>query len=211
MSELCEAYWMPVFRFLRREGRSEDDSNELTQEFITKLLSVGGVDGADQAKGRFRSYLLGALKHFLSDRRRAEHRQKRGGGIPHQSIESGGSETSPGLQIADPSGPAPDCYFDHQWALAVMERSLELVRADFEKSGKLVQFESLKPWLSGDSESLSQIEIAAELGMTTGALKVAIHRLRKKFGDSVRGEISQTVTDPEEVTEELNYLIKVLS
>lgn len=211
LGELCEAYWTPVFRFLRREGRDDDQSRELTQEFVERLLSRGGVENADPAKGRFRSYLLGALKHFLAERRRDAGRLKRGGGAELVSIEPGGSETSPGLPIPDGAASVPDTYFDRQWALAVMDRGLTKVQASFTESGKEKQFEQLKPWLIGETENLSQAEAAAELGMTTGALKVAIHRLRKSFGEAVEAEIAQTVDDPEAVKEELRYLIEVLS
>ena len=211
LGELCEAYWMPVFRFLRREGRNEDDSRELAQEFFTRILSGGGVDNADPNKGRFRSYLLGALKHFLADQKRAEGRQKRGGDAVIESIESGGSVTSPGMQIPDPAAPVPDAWFDRQWALAVMDRGLQTVQSKFEESGKRKQFELLKPWLIGDTENLSQADADAELGMTAGALKVAIHRLRKQFRNAIETEISQTVNDPAEIAGELRYLIEVLS
>ncbi len=210
LGELCEAYWTPVFRFLRREGRGEDESRELAQEFIARLLSGGALDKVDPRKGRFRSYLLGALKHFLSDRRRGDGRQKRGGGAVHESIESGGSETSPGLQLPNPSAGVPDAYFDREWALAVMERGLATVQAALETAGKGRQFEVLKPWLVGDSENLSQAAAAAELGMAAGALKVAVHRLRQSFRDAVRAEIAQTVNSPEEIGEELRYLIEAL-
>jgi RNA polymerase sigma-70 factor (ECF subfamily) len=211
LGELCEAYWMPVFRFLRREGRSEDDSQELAQEFFTRLLSAGSIGQVDPEKGRFRSYLLGALKHFLAERKRNEGRRKRGGDVVIQSIESGGSDTSPGVPIPDPAGPVSDAWFDREWALAVMDRGLAAVQAAFEQSGKGHQFEVLKPWLIGDTENLSQADAAAALGMTTGAVKVAIHRLRKSFRHAVQAEIAQTVTDPDEVAEELRYLINVLS
>jgi len=211
LGELCENYWGPVFRFLRREGRSEDDSRELAQEFFERLLSGGGIDRADPEKGRFRSYLLGALKHFLAERKRNASRQKRGGDAVVQSIESGGTDTSPGMPIPDPAGAVPDTFFDREWALAVMDRGLTSVQAAFEKSGKETQFETLKPWLIGDTESLSQAEAAAELGLTSGAVKVAIHRLRKQFSEAVRDEIAQTVDTAEEVGEELRYLIEVLS
>ena len=211
LGELCEAYWQPVFRFLRREGRDEDQSRELTQEFVARLLSGSGIDGADPAKGRFRSYLLGALKHFLAEKRRNENRQKRGGDAVVESLQAGGTETSPGRQIADPDSNVADTYFDHEWALELMERALNKVQADFERSGKGEQFTILKPWLVGDTESLSQNDAAGQLGMKTGAVKVAIYRLRRNFGDAVRTEIAQTVDDPNEVSEELRYLIEVLS
>jgi RNA polymerase sigma factor (sigma-70 family) len=212
LGELCDAYWTPVFRFLRREGRDEDQARELTQEFFSRLLSRGGVDRVDPNLGRFRSYLLGAVKHFLSDVRRSERRQKRGGDFVVESIDaSSDTGTSPGMQIPDPAAAISDTYFDHQWALAVMDRALGTVQSDFEAAGKEIQFETLKPWLIGDTENLSQTEAAAHLDMTTGAVKVSIHRMRKNFRDAVQSEIAQTVNSPAEIAEELRYLIEVLS
>ena len=211
LSDLCGAYWTPVFRFLRREGRDEDQSRELAQAFFARLLAGGGIENADPEKGRFRSYLLGGLKHFLAEQRRNEGRQKRGGGAVVESIEAGGTETSPGLQIHDSTATVPDAYFDGEWALALMDRGLVTVQAAYRESGKEAQFEILKAWLIGDTESLSQADAAKELNMTPGAIKVAIHRLRKAFGDAIRAEIAQTVSDPEEIAGELRYLIEVLS
>lgn len=211
LGELCAAYWDPVFRFLRREGRTEDESRELAQEFTVRLLASGGLDGADPAKGRFRSYLLGALKHFLAERRRNEGREKRGGGAIVESLDAGTTETSPGRQIADTSGAISDKYFDREWALALMDRSLNAVRSEFAKAGKQTQFDALKPWLVGDTENLSQSDAAVRLGTTTGAIKVMIHRLRKDFRAAVEAEIAQTVPQAEDIAEELRYLIEVLS
>lgn len=211
LGELCEAYWMPVFRFLCKEGRSEDEGRDLAQEFFARLLAGSGVDGVDPAKGRFRSYLLGALKHFLAEQRRNAGRQKRGGGAVVESIDAGGTETSPGMPIADPAGQVSDTFFDRVWALAVMDRALVAVRESFEASAKSKQFAVLKPWLIGESEKLSQAEAAAELGVSTGAIKVAIHRLRKAFREAVQDEIMQTVDEPGDVAEEIRYLIEVLS
>jgi DNA-directed RNA polymerase specialized sigma24 family protein len=210
LGDLCEAYWMPVYRFLKREGRSDDDSRELTQEFVSRLLAGSTLETADPGKGRFRSYLLGALKHFLADHRRAEGRQKRGGDVVIESIESSGSETSPGLVIADPGAEASDAYFDRHWALAVMERGLDAVRESFAQAGKTAHFEVLKPWLIGDVESLSQADAAAALGISTGAVKVAIHRMRQQFGEAIRQEIAGTVETEEEIAGELRYLIEAL-
>lgn len=211
LGELCEAYWTPVFRFLCREGRGEDDSRELTQEFFARLLAGSGVDQVDPEKGRFRSYLLGALKHFLSERRRNAGREKRGGGAVVGSIEAGGTETSLGMPIADPDATVPDAYFDRAWALAVMDRALTAVQSSLEEAGKGEQFAALKPWLVGENGSLSQADAAEQLGITTGAVKVAIHRLRRNFRDAVENEIAQTVNGPDEVAEELRYLIEVLA
>ncbi len=211
LSELCDAYWQPVYHFLRREGRHEDVSRELTQAFFARLLERGGVGQVDPAKGRFRSYLLGALKHFLVEQRRNEGRLKRGGGVLVESLESAGTDTSPGLQIHDPSAAVPDTYFDREWALAVMDRSLNAVQANFEKAGKGRQFDVLKPWLVGETENLPQSEAAASLGTTIGAVKVMIHRLRKDFRDAIHAEIAQTVPRAEDIDEEIRYLIEVLS
>jgi RNA polymerase sigma-70 factor (ECF subfamily) len=210
LGDLCEAYWNPVFRFLRREGRGEDESRELTQAFFAKLLAGAGIGEADPAKGRFRSYLLGSLKHFLANQRRDAAREKRGGGAVIESIDTGGSETSPGLQVADPGSGTGDAWFDRHWALAVMERGLDRVRESFEQAGKAGQFVLLKPWLMGDPEGLSQADAAAQLGMTRAAVKVAVHRLRQKFGEAIRSEIAETVETEEEIAGELRYLIEVL-
>lgn len=211
LGELCEVYWAPVFRFLRSEGRAEDDSRELAQEFFARLLTRGGFDGADPAKGRFRSYLLGALKHFLAERRRNEGREKRGGGAVVESLDATMHDTAPGLQIADASAAISDRHFDREWAFAVMDRSLKAVQADFEEAGKSAHFEVLKPWLVGDTDQLSQADAANQLGVTTGAVKVMIHRLRKTFRAVVEAEIAQTVPATEDIDEELRYLIEVLS
>lgn len=210
LGELCEAYWMPVYRFLKREGRSDDESRELTQEFISQLLSTSALENADPRKGRFRSYLLGALKHFLSNKRRAEGRQKRGGDAVIESIDSESNDSTAGMQLPDHGATPTDAYFDRHWALAVMERGITTVEDSFKVSGKTEQFEVLKPWLMGDAEGLSQQDAAAELGMRAGAAKVAIHRLRQKFGVAIRSEIAETVDTEEEVQEELRYLIETL-
>src|SRR3954468_13823854 len=120
LSELCEAYYQPVFRFLRREGREEDAARELTQEFFARLLAGGGLGAADPRRGRFRSYLLGAVKHFLADQRDREQRQKRGGGVRPESLDAS-TDTSPMLQIADMASAPDDTFFDREWALAAME------------------------------------------------------------------------------------------
>ncbi len=210
LSDLCEAYWTPVYRFLLREGRNEDQSRELTQEFFSRILAGRTLENADPHRGRFRSYLLGALKHFLSGHRRAEGRQKRGGDVIIESIESAGNEISPGLSIADPTAEVGDAWFDRHWALAVMERGLDVVRDSFTQSGKTEYFEALKPWLMGDVEGFSQADAAAELGISPGAVKVAIHRMRQKFGEAIREEIADTVDTEEEIAGELRYLIEAL-
>jgi len=210
LGTLCEAYWNPVFEFLRREGRDSEDSQELTQEFFKRILE-GGLGKVTPDKGRFRSYLLGALKHFLADRQRDNARIKRGGTVEIHSLESGGSDTSPGLAIPDRSQPAPDAFFDRAWAFALLERGLLAVQQSFDKEGKREHFDVLKPWLMGNATTLSRSAAGAKLGLSSNAVTVAIHRLRKSFRTEIQAELAATVSNPEELDEELNYLIQVVS
>lgn len=209
LSDLCEAYYQPVFRFLRREGRAEDAARELTQEFFARLLARGGIGAADPQRGSFRSYLLGAVKHFLSDQRDHERRAKRGSGATPESLDAE-EAGSPALQVADGASAPDDAVFDRAWALAVMDRALNSLAAEFASEGKADQFVALKPWLAGDAQSLRQSEAAAHLGLSESAVKVAIHRLRKRFRELIRAEVGQTVDDAAEVDTELKYLVEVL-
>jgi RNA polymerase sigma-70 factor (ECF subfamily) len=210
LSELCEAYYQPVFQFLRREGRDEDAARELAQEFFARLLARGGIGGADPERGRFRSYLLGAVKHFLADHRNHERRAKRGGGATVESIDAQ-TETSPALQVEDHASAPDDAVFDRAWALAVMDRALQALADEFAAENKAEQFAILKPRLAGDAETLPQAEAAQRLGISESAVKVAIHRMRKRFREIIRAEIAQTVDSIAEVDAELRYLIEVLA
>jgi DNA-directed RNA polymerase specialized sigma24 family protein len=212
LSELCAAYYAPVVAFLRREGRSDDEARDLAHSFFAKVLEGGQFDGADQAKGKFRSYLLGALKHFLQHERRARLTERRGGEIEHVALRPP-TETSAGFDVAAPPAPGLDHIFDRQWALTVLDRAMVAVAGEMEGLGKRSHFEAMRPWLSGEVPGASQAELAARLGLSPGAAKVAIHRLRQRFRDQVMAEIAQTVVgggEPE-VREELNYLIAVIS
>lgn len=211
LSELCETYYQPVLHFLQREGRQEDEARELTQEFFARVLSDGGFDEADPARGRFRSYLLGALKHFLADQRKRELRLKRGGGIAVESLDVTEAEDTASLRVPDTASPSPDAFFDRQWALAVIDCAMTLLEQEFVAEGKADQFSTLKLWLMGEDPSHSQRDAARQLGLSEGAVKVAIHRLRKRFRDAVRDEISQTLRDPSLVEQELRHLISALS
>jgi RNA polymerase sigma factor (sigma-70 family) len=211
LSELCGAYYQPVFRFLQREGRDAETARELTQEFFVRVLQRGELGAADPARGRFRSYLLGAVKHFLADHRKHEGRERRGGGALPDSLDAPGSEGAPPLDVADANAAVPDAWFDRQWALTVMDRALSTVENEFESAGKAEQFDRLKPWLVGETEALSQAEAARQLSLNEGAVKVAIHRLRKRFRELIRAEIAQTVADGTDIDVELRYLIEVLT
>jgi RNA polymerase sigma-70 factor (ECF subfamily) len=212
LSELCAAYWAPVFRFLRSEGRDEDTARELTQEFFARILAREGFANAAPERGRFRSFLLGAVKHFLGDLRDRERAAKRGGGPAPESIHGGDeTETGAGIQIADPAAHISDTYFDQQLAFALMERAFVQLSDEWTVAGKLAQFTALKPWLIGDCIALSQGAAARTLGLSEGAVKVSIHRLRKRFRELIRAEVAQTVPQKADAEEELRYLVDILA
>jgi RNA polymerase sigma-70 factor (ECF subfamily) len=210
LCDLCGAYYAPVVAFLRRSGRYEDQARELAHEFFAQLLGRHGVDGADPQRGRFRSYLLGAVKHFLAHHHAARSREKRGGGGVHQPI-GGATDTSPGLDIPDPGNLPPDVVFDREWALRVLDRALAALARECQEAGNLRVFETLKPWLTGDRAEPTQASASRSLDMTEGAVRVTIHRLRQRFRALVRAEIAQTVDAETEVSEELRHLIAALS
>lgn len=213
LSELCAAYYQPVFAFLRREGRSEDEARDLTHDFFARLLERGRLGEVIPAKGRFRSYLLGALKHYVSDRREREGRLKRGGGAVFQSLaveaEDGHADTE--CPVPDPAAVAPDSWFDRQWALTIMARALAALEHQMTEEGRAEHFAVLKPWLAGDAAVLDAASAAARLGLSETAFKVAVHRLRKRFRHAVQEEVAQTLPEGADLQEELRYLIEVLS
>lgn len=204
LSDLCGAYYGPVVAFLRREGRTEDDARELAHAFFATVLADGfGIP--DPGRGRFRSYLLGALKHFLAKRRAAAVAVKRGGGAEHVPLAAE-TDTSPGLPM--PGVSDDTLAFDREWALAIIARALVALEA--EHSGKARHFAVLKPWLDGGSSG-SQADAARSLGISETAVKVAIHRMRVRFRELVRTGIAETVNDPADAADELRHLIEIVS
>ena len=213
LSDLCAAYYNPVFAFIRSHAPDEDSARDLTHEFFSHLLARKGISLVDPQHGRFRSFLLGAIKHFLSDARDHSRRLKRGGGQRLESLEamSQSTDTSTALQVADLKVPTPDQEFDRKWALIVLDRALTDLAHEHEAAGKSDYFETLKPWLTGDSGNLSQADAASVLGVNEGAVKVAIHRLRRRFRELIKREIAQTLHNPDQVNEELSHLLQALS
>lgn len=195
LSELCAAYYAPVIAFLRRDGRDEDAAREAAHAFFEKILT-GGVGMPDPDRGRFRSYLLGSLKHFLSKQRQTAQAAKRGGGVEHVSLDVD-SNASPGRED-------DTLAFDREWALSLIARALAVL--EVENSGKSRVFAGLKPWL-GTSATGSQADAARALGMSESAVKVAIHRLRARLRELIRAEIAATVDEPAAVDDELRHLI----
>ena len=197
---------------MRRTGRDEEVARDLTQEFFAQLLARHGLDTVEPGRGRFRSFLLGAVKHFLADQHDRVQAAKRGGGHAPVSIDAGYSaDTTAGLQIPDPASRAPDSLFDRQWALTLVDRAVARLAADFAAEDKQAQFDALKPWLLGEVPEMSQADAARQLGLSEGAVKVAVHRLRIRFRELVKAEIAQTVGGADEVQDELRYLIETLS
>lgn len=211
LSDLCAAYYPPVLRFLQREGRDEETARELAQEFFSRILQRGKLGTVDPSLGPFRSYLLGAVKHFLADLGKHGRRQKRGGGQLPESLDASSTESGSLGDVADASTPVSDAWFDRQWALTLMERALNRLESEFKTAGKTGHFEHLKAWLVGETSAHSQAETARQLRITEGALKVAIHRLRKRFREIIRDEIAQTLADGTDIDAELRYLIEALS
>jgi RNA polymerase sigma-70 factor (ECF subfamily) len=209
LAELCEAYYAPVLAFVAGATRDSDKARDLTQDFFARVLARGGLESADPSRGRFRSYLLGAVKHFVSDMRDRERAARRGGGVEILVLENP-TDTSPGIEIEDRMMLPPDQVFDRHWALALLDRVLSRLAGEFEQAGKKTQFEILKPWLTGDNPE-PQALTAERLGMNEGAVKVAVHRLRKRYRELMRAEIAQTVGEGGDVGEELRHLIQVLS
>jgi RNA polymerase sigma factor (sigma-70 family) len=210
LSDLCAAYYTPVFILMRRASPSEEAARDLTQEFFARLLSRAGLGQVDPERGRFRFFLLGAVRHFLADVHDEQCRLKRGGGRVPISLDAG-TDSSPDLEAAVTTAPSLDLEFDREWAMTLLDRALDRLGREQAEAGKGEQFPALKPWLTGDKQEVSLADLAARLGMGEGALRVALHRLRKRFRELVREEIAGTVGDSAHVREEMGYLLEVLS
>jgi RNA polymerase sigma factor (sigma-70 family) len=208
LSELCEAYYQPVLAFIRCSTRDDELARDLTQDFFARLLSQDHLAKVDPLRGRFRSYLLAAVKNFLRDAHARDHAAKRNAGQPLLPLSQETSATTVEHQIPDPHAPAPKREFDRKWALALLDRTLTALAA--EQSAKAREFEILKPWLTGDAEN--QAAVAQELGMSEGTVRVAIHRLRQRFRALLKNEIAATLHEPSPalISEEMQYLISVL-
>jgi RNA polymerase sigma-70 factor (ECF subfamily) len=210
LSDLCAVNYEPVLRFLEASGHPESQARELAHEFFADVLQRHNLSGADPAKGRFRSYLLGALKHFLINRHHYHQRQKRGGGLSVLPLETE-TGTHHGTVPEALRTETPEALFDRTWALGIIARALANLEQEAIATHAKDRFEKLKPWLSISTPTENQSEIAAALQMSEGALKVAIHRLRKRFREVVRQEVSQTLHDPRDLDMEMQHLMAALA
>lgn len=206
LEDLCRAYWFPLYVFVRRRGYPAEDAQDLTQSFFLRLLETGGVASADPARGRFRSYLLGALKHFLANEWQRAGARKRGGGVTTLHLDALDPESRYALEPALPRD--PDAAFDREWAQETTVRALARLRAEWEARGKGALFEALRGSLTGEEPARS--ESAERLQMTEGAVKVAVHRLRQRYREILRALIAETVADPDDVEEEMRHLVAAL-
>jgi RNA polymerase sigma-70 factor (ECF subfamily) len=205
---LCGVYWYPLYAFCRRKGHGAEDAFDLTQEFFTRLLEKCSIAGADPAKGKFRTYLLTSFERFLVNEWKREHRLKRGGGRMPFSFNAAAAEERYRLEPADVH--TAERIYERRWALTLLEQTLERLGAECAASGRLPLFEAVKPELSGEGGESTLAEIAGRLGMTTSAVKTAMHRLRRRYGELLRAEIAQTVALPDEIDDEIRQLFSIL-
>ena len=204
LTELCEAYYEPVVAYLRCELRDAEAARELSHSFFEQLLAGGRIHTADPARGRFRSYLLGAAKHFLAHHREAAARMRRGGGQTPVLLDDAEVAAVADGQLS------PDAVFERQWAVTVLARGLDALRAECAAEGKAELFEQVKPLLTGDSAHGAQADAAAACGMNVAAFRMALHRLKKRLRQCVKAEVAGTLEDPAMVQEEMQALFVAL-
>ena len=209
LAVLCETYWYPLYAYLRRSGHTPPDAEDVAQGFFTRILAKRDIRGADPGRGRFRTYLLGALKHFLSHERERGRALKRGGGQPVLSIDYVDADRRYQLEASDRTG--ADAVFERHWALALLARAVDRVRAAYAARDQGALFEALRPALLGRDDDGSRERIASALGMEVGAVSTALHRLRRRFREALRAEVADTVADPTDIEDELQFLREVLT
>ena len=209
LEKLCRLYWRPLYAYLRHQGQSPHDAQDLTQEFFLRLLKKDYLNAVDRSKGRFRSFLLAALKHFLANERDKARAQKRGGGHSPLPLDFSDEETHLGCQPADPI--TPETVFERRWATALLEQALARLRTEYIQQDKEQLFERLKSTLTEGRSSVAYSDLAANLHISEAAVKMAVHRLRQRYRQCVRAEIAQTVATEAEVDEELRYVMGVLA
>ena len=202
LADLCAAYYEPVVVFLGCKLRDAAAARELSHAFFEQMLGGGRIQSADQSRGRFRSYLLGAVKHFVANERQAETRKKRGGGIEAATLEEAEAVPDAGL--------SPDAAFERQWALTVLARAMKNLEGECAAGGRTDFFQAVKPLLTGDAHHGGQAEVAEACGMNIAALRMAVHRLRRKLRNLVKAEIADTLDNPALVQEEMQALFAAL-
>lgn len=210
LATLCENYWFPLYAFVRRAGYSAEDAQDLTQEFFLRLLTKNYLAVADPQRGRFRSFLLGAMKHFLANQVRRQRAQKRGGQQPVISLDFHSGEDRY-TQIEPIDTLTPERLYEKRWAMTLLDLVLGRLRDEFHAAGKLELFDALKQFLAGETTTAAYRDVADQLGMTEGAVKVAVHRLRRRYRKLLKEEIARTIDGAETLEDELGDLLASLS
>lgn len=208
LGELCEIYWQPVYCFLRRRGHDPEDAMDITQGFIARLLEKADIGNADRERGRFRNFLLGAVIHYEANERAKARAKKRGGGKIPISIDAQTAEQRVRFEPADTR--TPEAAYLRQWALALLDDTLAALRAEYAASGKSRIFERLHPLIAGEKTGTKYADMADELDLTEAALKVTVHRMRKRYRELLRERVAATVVSPDDVDDELRGLIDAL-
>lgn len=204
LAKLCSAYWFPLYAFVRRQGRGPHDAQDLTQEFFARLLEKDYLKSAAREKGRFRTFLLVALKRFLANEWDRQHTQKRGGFAPVVSMDQ---ELAESRFDAEPAHSLqPDVLFDRQWAMTLLEHTMKRLQDEYVTSGRAKLFEFLRGALARDESALPYAQIAGQLNLSEAAVKMAVQRLRARYREILRAEIADTVSSPDEVEEEIRHL-----
>jgi len=207
LERLCRNYWYPLYVFVRRRGHSPHDAQDLTQEFFSRLLAKEYLRAVDPAKGKFRSFLLAALEHFLANDWRRSRTQKRGGNFTLVSLE----DAEQHYHQVPAAGVSAEKLFEQQWATALLDQVLQRLREEFVAAGKEKVFDELKVYLSGEKQAMTYSMLAEKLGTTEAALKMSVCRMKQRYGELLHSEIANTVSSPEQVEAELRELLAALS
>ena len=208
LAELCRTYWYPLYALVRRRVRDADEAADLTQDFFVYLIEKGGLKRAEPARGRFRSFLIASVKNFLANEHDRTAARKRGGGLKPVTFDGAEAERH---YLGDArAGWEQEKAFDRQWALVVLQRGFERLRAEYSRAGKTPEFEQLSPFLTGEGGDRPYREVAAILETTESAVKTSVHRMRRRYGQALRQEVAETLADPEETDAELKHLLAAL-
>ena len=209
LEELCRTYWYPLYAYVRRQGHSREDAEDLTQGFFARLLEKNYLEGVTSDKGKFRAFLLVAVKRFLANEWDYANRQKRGGGVTPLSLDWQDADTRYQINPADHL--SPDKLYDRAWAVIMLERVITRLRDENGAEGKASLYEQLKPFLMMGKSEIPYAQAAAALKLTEGAVRVAVHRLRRRYRELLREEITQTLADPAQADEEMQALFSALA
>lgn len=209
LEQLCRDYWFPLYAFLRRRGHSPEDAQDVTQGFMLHLIEGPLLGRADQERGRFRSFLLGALQHFLAKELRRQQAVKRGGTREIVSLDAEEGERLFALEPADEV--TPEVQFERSWSFALLEHVFARLRGEYERAGRAELFEKLQPYLAGKERMPGYEQVGLQIGLSRSGVGVSIHRMRCRYGELLRDEIAQTVSSPEEVDAEIAHLMAAVA